>query len=126
MMNSFGRERFAAAAAFLALVSTASAQMPSADEQALLDTCMRAEDSTDAFCQCGIAHYKSNLTELEFSLVAELSRRIANGQPGNFEIVAAELAVPTEERETAFQHIAETAKTAADACDPLTDRPSGL
>jgi hypothetical protein len=87
---------------------------------------MRAEDSTGAFCQCGVEHYKSNLTELEFSLVAELSRRIAKGQPSGFELVAAELAVPTEEREAAFKHIAETAKTAAKTCDPLTDRPSGL
>ena len=126
MTESLAREMFAAAAAFLAAVSVAAAQAPSADEKALLDTCMRAEDSTDEFCRCGIEHYKSNLTELEFSTVAELSRRIAQGRPAGFEIIAAEMAMPMEQRATAFKHIVEAAKAAAKTCDPLIDRPSGL
>ncbi len=125
-LTLFGRAPFALVAAFLAAVSVAAAQAPSADEKALLDNCLRAPDSTDAFCRCGVEHYKSNLTDLEFSIVAELSRRIAQGRPGEFEIVAAELAVPREERATAFKHIADAAKTAAKTCDPLIDRPSGL
>jgi len=126
MTESFVGKPFVLAAAFLAAATVAAAQMPSADEKALLDTCMSAEDSNDAFCRCGIEHYKTNLTELEFSIVAELSRRIARGQPAGFEIVAAELAVPTADREAAFTHIAEAAQTAAKICDPLIERMSGL
>ena len=126
MTESFVAKPFVLAAAFLAAATVAAAQMPSADEKALLDTCMSAEDSNDTFCRCGIEHYKTNLTELEFSIVAELSRRIALGQPAGFEIVAAELAVPTEDREAAFTHIAKAAQTAAKICDPLIERMSGL
>jgi len=126
MTDSFAKETFAAVAIFLAVVSVAAAQEPTADEKVLLDHCLRAPDSTDAFCRCGVEHYKSSLTTTELSLVAELSRRIAEGQPGAFEIVAAELAVPPEEREAAFKHIAEAAKAATKTCDPLIERPSGL